>query len=351
MENTSEALETERQLLKLTRNKTKAILDKGNLDKIIRHKEALETIVKDVEKLKLQGEKAKIKDGVSIEDVQTWGADIEGDIDKADGDILRLNQYIQDAGAKSENEKREKEKIRLQEQREEELYFEKCKLEQQAILGSTIDKAEIMEQPKVSSVKLPKLIISKYDGSYERWLSFWNKFEAEIDSTTLPAITKFSYLKELLEPKVCNEIDGLPFTTEGYARAKNILKTNHGNTSEIVKAYITNIQELPTITGRKINMIHEFIKTLNYNVQSLETLGKLSQCLSMVRGILEKLPGIKAELVTNQVGWQDWGFTELLGALENWKAIHPLESSSASKTPNNRSFFSKESSGPKDCLL
>ena len=35
MENTSKALETERQLLKLTQNKTKAILDKGNLDKFI----------------------------------------------------------------------------------------------------------------------------------------------------------------------------------------------------------------------------------------------------------------------------------------------------------------------------
>ena len=133
---------------------------------------------------------------------------------------------------------------------------------------------------------------------------------------------------------------------------KNILKTNHGNTSKIVGAYITNTQELPTMTGRKINMTHdhEFIKTLNYNVQSLETLGKLSQCLSMVRGILEKLTGIKAELVANQVGWQDWGFTELLGAPENWKAIHPLESTPASKTPYSRSFFSKESSGPKGCV-
>ena len=83
---------------------------------------------------------------------------------------------------------------------------------------------------------------------------------------------------------------------------ENILKTNHGNTSKIVRAYITNTQELPTMTGRKINMTHEFIKTLNYNVQSLQTLGKLSQCLSMVRGILEKLPEIKAELVANQVG-------------------------------------------------
>ena len=60
MENTSEALETERQLLKFTRNKTTTILDEGNLDKIIRHKEALETIVKEVEKLKLQGEKTNM---------------------------------------------------------------------------------------------------------------------------------------------------------------------------------------------------------------------------------------------------------------------------------------------------
>ena len=82
-----------------------------------------------------------------------------------------------------------------------------------------MDKAEIVEQPKISSVKLPKLITSKYDGSYERWLSFWNKFEAEKDSKTLPAITKFSYLKELLELKVCNEIDG-----EDYARARKYSK-------------------------------------------------------------------------------------------------------------------------------
>ena len=98
-------------------------------------------------------------------------------------------------------------------------------------------------------------------------------------------------------------------------------------------------------------MIHEFVKILSYNVQSLETLGKVSQCLSMVRDVLlYKLPGIKAELVANQVGWQDWGFIELLRALEKWKAMYPMEGSSRSKTPHNRSFFSKESSGTKGCV-
>ena len=41
-----------------------------------------------------------------------------------------------------------------------------------------------------------------------------------------------------------------------------------------------------------VNEIHKFWQTLNCNVQSLGTLGKLSGCLSMLRGVLDKLPGI-----------------------------------------------------------
>ena len=33
-----------------------------------------------------------------------------------------------------------------------------------------------------------------YNGAFENWLAFWNKFEAEIDKTGLPAVTKFAYL-------------------------------------------------------------------------------------------------------------------------------------------------------------
>lgn len=37
-----------------------------------------------------------------------------------------------------------------------------------------------------------------------------------------------------------------------------------------------------------------------------------------MRGVLDKLPRIKAELVSNKVGWQDWGFAELMEGLKNW---------------------------------
>ena len=53
-------------------------------------------------------------------------------------------------------------------------------------------------------------------------------------------VTKFAYLKDLLVTKVRAEIDGLPFSSEGYERAKNILKSKYGETSEVVNAYVQN---------------------------------------------------------------------------------------------------------------
>ena len=54
----------------------------------------------------------------------------------------------------------------------------------------------------------------------------------------MAAVTKISYLKELVDPKVKTAIDGLPFRTERYQPAKNILKSKYGQMSEIVNAYV-----------------------------------------------------------------------------------------------------------------
>ncbi len=135
------------------------------------------------------------------------------------------------------------------------------------------------------------------------WLGFWNKFEAEIDKCDLAPTTKFAYLKEMIEPKIRTDIDGLPFSSEGYERAKTILKSEYDKNSEIVNAYIQNIMSLPTITGSQPSKVHEFYKTLLFNVQSLETLGKLQELVKgNVRSVLHKLKGIKADLIRGQSG-------------------------------------------------
>ena len=150
--------------------------------------------------------------------------------------------------------------------------------------------AENSEQCKqTSAAKLPKLPITKFNGKFESWLPFWGKFTSEIDSTKIPTLTKFSYLKELLDESVRSDIDGLPFTEEGYSKAKDILEAEYGQSAEVVNAYIVNINNLPVISGTDPAKIHQFYKQLRYNVQSLETLDKLHDVRGNVRATLDKI--------------------------------------------------------------
>ena len=87
-------------------------------------------------------------------------------------------------------------------------------------------------------------------------------------------MTKYSYLKELVDPKIRKEIDGLLFSSEGYERAKNILKRKNGKPSEVVNAYVENIMSVPTINGSQPNKIHEVYEKLLFNVKSVETTSK-----------------------------------------------------------------------------
>lgn len=95
--------------------------------------------------------------------------------------------------------------------------------------------------------KLPKLVISKFDGSYQDWPRFWGQFTETIDKASIHPITKFTSLCELLDPKIKHVIDSFKFTLEGYNRAKAILASRYGKESEIVKSFVKEIMELPHI--------------------------------------------------------------------------------------------------------
>jgi hypothetical protein len=81
--------------------------------------------------------------------------------------------------------------------------------------------------------KLPKLVISKYGSSYQDWPRFWGQFTESIDKTSIPPITKFTYLCELLDPKIKAVVDSLPFTSKGCNRAKSILKERFGKNQRL----------------------------------------------------------------------------------------------------------------------
>ncbi|XP_068671433.1 uncharacterized protein [Montipora foliosa] len=275
------------QLLDFKKSKGKDIVEKKNITTLERHVDALAALAREVDEIKVKIEARKLEEGASIDEVGVWSSEINAKIEGVDVEIEYLRKFLSEMKEQSQLVEREKQ-----------VEFEKEKLEMKLEYEKKSEEFKKGKQGEWSGsrAKLPKLSITKFDGTFEQWLPFWNKFCAEIDSTDLPTVTKFAYLKELILPKVRADIDGLPFSTEGYEGAKNILKAEYGKTSEIINAYVANIMCLPIISSGDPREVDEFYRKLFYNVQSLETLGKLREVSGNVRAVLDKLKGIKADL-------------------------------------------------------
>ena len=157
------------------------------------------------------------------------------------------------------------------------------------------------------------------------WPRFLWQFSENIDKTGIAPITKFTYLRELVTPRVSRTIEALPFPAEGYNRAKSILKEKFGKGSEIIKAYTKEIVELPTLTGTNPKAISDFSEKLNYCVQALQTLNKLEQVNGATLMTLDKLPGIRGDLVCTDPEWEKWGFAKLSEAIRLWIRRNPVD--------------------------
>ena len=147
------------------------------------------------------------------------------------------------------------------------------------------------------------------------------------------AVTKFIYL--LLDDRVKKTIEALLHSPEGYNRAKAILKERFGKDSEIVKAYVKEINDLPYTSTANPKKILELYEKLSYNVQALEILKQLHQVDRMVSVTLEKLPTIRGDLVRNDPDWEKWDFNQFSNALRLWTSRNPVDNFNPEETPKN----------------
>ena len=183
-------------------------------------------------------------------------------------------------------------------------------------------------------LKIGKLNRSKFNGTYTDWPRFWGQYS--IDKSSVPPVTKFTYLRELMDDIVRKTIEALPQTAEGYNRALSTLKYRFGKESEILKAYAKEILDLPYTSTGNPKRIHEFYEIRSYNVQSLETLKSLHEVNGMVSLTLEKLPTIRGDLVWNDPDWETWDFVKFTEALRQWTRRNPMVYFKTEDPPQHR---------------
>ena len=182
---------------------------------------------------------------------------------------------------------------------------EEVKIEEMKMKSFEFSRNEIVRSDKKVSVQFLKMKITTFEGTASDWFRFWNQFETEIDRVQITPISKFSYLKEVLAPKVKLLRDGLPFTSEGYARDMLILTSRYGKPSEVAAAHVDCITSLSVISNCNPNRIQEFYEKLTISVQALETIKTVKYIKGYIRLTMDQLLGIRAELVKLCDNWQE----------------------------------------------
>ena len=259
---------------------------------------------------------AMIENKNTEEEIEQWTENDRAAVAIYDAQIEEIENRIIMLKREKEVDDAEQEGRRIQRRLEEERRILEMQMEakkkEEREKGEKKKEYSLLNNCTFSKTKLPKLVITKFDGTHFDWFRFWNQFESQIDKCDLPQVSKFSYLKELVIPKVRLLIDSLPFTSEGYTKAKNILLTKYGKPSEVANAHVQNIMSLPQINNANPQKIHDFSEKLLCSVQPLDTMGEIKEMIGYVRVTLDKLQGIPADLVRNDENWQDWKFQQLV---------------------------------------
>eukprot|EP00795_Rhopilema_esculentum_P011260 gene11260-21451_t len=171
--------------------------------------------------LREQVEDILIAENWSEEKVEEWGADVEARVERFEHTVEMTSNAISALDFNREKVKvereREEEEVRLRSRFEKEKRLEEMRLQfSEQYQSKQSEEKTLNTQKGGMKVELPKLSITKFNGIAIDWMRFWNQFSTEIDVAKISNVSKFTYLKELLDSKVDLLIDGLPFTPEVY---------------------------------------------------------------------------------------------------------------------------------------
>ena len=133
--------------------------------------------------------------GDSEEDIKTWAVESETLLSKADQCIRQITKELNDMEAatqeaitlKEREKKLEFEKLLMEQKikQEQEAAKEKMEidLEYQKRLKEFQQTESSFEKSQSSPVlKMPKLVISKFQGTPQDWIRYWGQFEAQVGS-------------------------------------------------------------------------------------------------------------------------------------------------------------------------
>ncbi|XP_036346701.1 uncharacterized protein LOC118756014 [Rhagoletis pomonella] len=122
-------------------------------------------------------------------------------------------------------------------------------------------------------VKLKSLELKKFDGSFEKWLPFWEQFKPTVhDIPLLSSAAKFNFLSEALVDRASSTIQGFTPTEECYSEAIALLQDEYGNTEKIIEKYVQKLLNLEVQTTSDVQGLRSLYNQVMSTTRTLSAL-------------------------------------------------------------------------------
>ena len=203
------------------------------------------------------------------------------------------------------------------------------------VLSEAIEKLSVVEREDTASVKskfnsdnakLPKLHLKSFSGDILHFPEFWESFHSAVHNSSLDTITKFNYLRSLLEGAAAATISGLSLNSENYTEALTLLKSRYGKKQVLISAHIDKLMNLPVIySSQEIKKLREVYDCIEVNVRGLKSLDIVSEHYGpiLVSIVMSKLPNEIRLLVsrsmntkTSEAMNKEWKIDEVIRFLK-----------------------------------
>ena len=173
---------------------------------------------------------------------------------------------------------------------------------------------------RASTVRLPKLQLRHYNGDLTKWTSFWQSFQAAVDSNPeLSGVEKFNYLSSLLEGSAREAIAGLSLTDANYAKAVATLQKRFGGTQQIVSRHMEALLQIEAVSSaQNVKALRRMYDNISSHIRSLESLDVKEETYGnlLCPILITKIPSELQLMVSRKVPEAEWKLERLMSVIE-----------------------------------
>lgn len=126
---------------------------------------------------------------------------------------------------------------------------------------------------KRSFIRLPKIDLPHFNGSYDCWLEFRDTFLSLIhNSESIDDVSKFHYLRASLKGSAQELIKNIDFKGNNYSMAWNLLRERYDNSRLLINNHVKALFNATAITHESCASLRRLIDVINKNIRALKTL-------------------------------------------------------------------------------